>query len=103
MIQLKHLVKKYGEKKVVDDVTIDLPKEKIIAFIGSNGAGKSTVLSLTSRLLKRDAGEVMIDGIKLKDWKSDELAKRLSILKQSNHLQVRLTVRELVSFGRFTY
>ncbi|NLP33779.1 MAG: ATP-binding cassette domain-containing protein [Clostridiales bacterium] len=103
MIQLKHLVKKYGEKKVVDDVSIDLPKEKIIAFIGSNGAGKSTVLSLASRLLKRDAGEVRIDGTRLKDWKSEELAKRLSILKQSNHLHVRLTVRELVSFGRFPY
>lgn len=103
MIQLSHLVKKYGEKKVVNDISIELPKEKIIAFIGSNGAGKSTVLSLASRLLKRDSGEVKIDGTKLKDWRNEELAKRLSILKQSNHLNVRLTVRELVSFGRFPY
>ena len=39
MISTKHMVKKYGEKAVVDDVSVTLPKGKIIAFIGSNGAG----------------------------------------------------------------
>jgi iron complex transport system ATP-binding protein len=103
MISVKNLTKKYGEKYVVDDVNLTLPKGKIIAFIGSNGAGKSTLISLISRTLKKDSGEVYIDEVEIKDWKNHDLSKRLSILKQSNHLNIRLTIRELVSFGRFPY
>lgn len=103
MIEVKHIHKKYGEKAVVQDVSIALPKEKIIAFIGSNGAGKSTLISIISRTLAKDQGEVYIDEIELAKWKTQILAQRLSILKQTNHLNIRLTVRELVEFGRFPY
>ena len=103
MIATKGIQKSYGEKKVVDNVTIELPKEKIIAFVGSNGAGKSTVLSIISRTLSKDLGEVYIDEVELKNWKTQVLAKKLSILKQTNHLNIRLTVKELVEFGRFPY
>ena len=103
MIATKGIQKSYGEKKVVDNVTIELPKEKIIAFVGSNGAGKSTVLSIISRMLSKDLGEVYIDEVELKNWKTQVLAKKLSILKQTNHLNIRLTVKELVEFGRFPY
>lgn len=103
MIKVQNLKKIYGNSVVVEDVSIELPKGKMIAFIGSNGAGKSTVLSMTARLLKRDGGSVFVDDKKIEDWNHKELAKRLSILKQSNHLNVRLTVKELVAFGRFPY
>lgn len=103
MIATKGIQKSYGEKKVVDNVTIELPKEKIIAFVGSNGSGKSTVLSIISRTLSKDLGEVYIDEVELKNWKTQVLAKKLSILKQTNHLNIRLTVKELVEFGRFPY
>lgn len=103
MISMKSLTKKYGNKRVVDDVELDLPRGKIIAFIGSNGAGKSTLISLISRTLAKDDGQIFIDDKELKEWKSKELAKRLSILKQTNHLNMRLTIRELVSFGRFPH
>lgn len=103
MISIKNIVKRYGEKKVVDQVDLTLPKGKIVAFIGSNGAGKSTLLSIISRTLAKNEGEVFIDEVELKDWKNEELSKRLAILKQSNHLNIRLTVRELVTFGRFPH
>ncbi len=103
MIAVRNITKIYGDKKVVDSVDLDIPRGKIIAFIGSNGAGKSTLISMICRTLKKDGGEVYIDDKELKDWKSSELSKRLSILKQSNFLNIRLTVRELVSFGRFPY
>lgn len=103
MIKLKNITKKYGEKAVVDQVNLTLPKGKIIAFVGSNGAGKSTLISIVSRILSKDYGEVYIDDKELKDWNTKELSKHLSILKQSNHLNIRLTIRELVSFGRFPY
>lgn len=103
MISVKNIVKRYGEKKVVDHVDLTLPKGKIVAFIGSNGAGKSTLLSIISRTLTKNEGEVYIDDVELKNWKNEELSKRLAILKQSNHLNIRLTVRELVTFGRFPH
>lgn len=103
MIEIKNISKSYGTKKVVDNVSFNIEKGKITSFIGPNGAGKSTVLSIISRLLPSDDGEVFIDGKELKSWDTKELSKRLSILKQSNNLNIRLTIRELVSFGRFPY
>lgn len=103
MIRVSDIVKKYGNRSVVDQVTLDLPKGKLIAFIGSNGAGKSTLISIISRTLSKNEGKIYIDDKELTNWKSDELAKRLSILSQSNHLNIRLTIKELVSFGRYPY
>jgi len=103
MIEVKNISKTYGGKKVVEDVTLQIPKGKITSFIGPNGAGKSTLLSMISRLTDTDEGEVIIEGKALKAWKSKELATKISILKQSNHVNLRLTVRDLVSFGRFPY
>ena len=103
MIEIRDVVKSYGNVTVVDHVSLKIPRGKITSFIGPNGAGKSTLLSIVSRLIKPDSGEVYIDGKEIRQWKSTELAKRISILRQSNHLNLRLTVRELVSFGRFPY
>lgn len=103
MIEVKNISKKYGSKAVVNDVSFQIKRGKITSFIGPNGAGKSTVLGMMSRLLKRDSGEVFIDGKELSQWKTNELAKVMAILKQSNHLSVRLTIRDLVAFGRFPH
>ncbi|GKU76144.1 ABC transporter ATP-binding protein [Paenibacillus sp. L3-i20] len=103
MIEVKNISKSYGGKPVVEEVSINIRKGCITTFIGPNGAGKSTLLSIISRLLAKDNGEVLIEGKEVSEWKSTELAKKISILKQSNHINLRLTVRELVSFGRFPY
>lgn len=103
MVSIKNVSKKYGTKKVVDHVSLTIPKGKITSFIGPNGAGKSTLLSIMSRLISKDIGEISIEGQEIGQWKSSDLAKKLSILKQSNHINIRLTVKELVSFGRFPY
>ncbi|WP_338471889.1 ABC transporter ATP-binding protein [Niallia sp. XMNu-256] len=103
MLSVRNLTKRFGTKKVVDGVTMKVQKQKITSFIGPNGAGKSTVLSMISRLILADEGMVHIDDKELSSCKNIELAKKISILKQSNHINVRLTVRELVSFGRFPY
>ncbi|MCM3144072.1 ABC transporter ATP-binding protein [Brevibacillus sp. MER 51] len=103
MIEVRNVSKQYGSKYVVEDVSVKIAKGKITSFIGPNGAGKSTLLSMISRLLTKDQGEVFIEGQEIGQTKSSELAKKISILKQSNHITVRLTIRELVSFGRFPY
>ncbi len=103
MIKLKNIVKKYGERSIIDNVSLDIPKGQVIAFIGSNGAGKSTLISIISRTLSKNSGEVYIDEKELSKWDNNKLSKKISILKQSNSLNIRLTVKELVSFGRFPY
>ena len=103
MIEVKNISKKYGSRMVVNNVSFQIKRGKITSFIGPNGAGKSTVLGMMSRLLKKDEGEVFINGKELAQWKTNELSKVLSILKQSNHLSVRLTIRDLVAFGRFPH
>lgn len=100
---IKELTKRYGEKTVVDSISFSLPKGTVISLIGPNGAGKSTVLNMLSRLIARDSGLVELGGRDITSWKNKELAKRLAILTQSNNVQMKLTVRELVSFGRFPY
>ncbi|NLY66278.1 MAG: ABC transporter ATP-binding protein [Tissierellia bacterium] len=103
MIVVRNVIKEYNNHRVLDNVSLKIQKGKITSFIGPNGAGKSTLLSIISRLIERDGGEIYIDGRELKDWDSEELARKISILKQFNHINIRLTVRELVSFGRFPY
>lgn len=99
-MQIENLTKQYDGKTVVDSVTFKIPQGKVISMIGPNGAGKSTVLNIISRLIARDSGLVEFEGQDISRWKSKELAKRLAILTQSNNIQMKLTVRELVSFGR---
>ncbi|MDU2490872.1 MAG: ABC transporter ATP-binding protein [Clostridium celatum] len=103
MIEVKNITKVYGTKKVVDNVSLNIQEGKITSFIGPNGAGKSTLLSIMSRLLKRDSGEVLVDGKEILKWDNKELAKKIAILRQSNNINIRLTIRELVSFGRFPH
>ncbi|MFR3730332.1 ABC transporter ATP-binding protein [Lacrimispora sp.] len=103
MIEIQKVTKNYGSKTVVDEITATLQEGRLTAFIGSNGAGKSTLLSMISRLMKIDSGEVTIDGTNILKWNQEELAKQISILRQSNHMNLRLTIRELVSFGRYPY
>ena len=103
MIRASNISKTYDNKKVVDNVSIDIPVGKITSFIGPNGAGKSTVLSIMSRLMKSNGGEVLIEDKAITSWDQKALAQKIAILKQSNNINMRLTIRELVSFGRFPY
>lgn len=102
-IELRNISKQFGQQKVVDNVSLVIPEGKITAFIGPNGAGKSTLLAIISRLLMADQGEVILNGTPLQQQSSENIARQLAILKQSNHIPLRLTVEELVSFGRFPY
>jgi len=102
-MHIQSLTKQYGDKTVVDGVSFSIPKGKIISLIGPNGAGKSTVMGMISRLIAHDSGLVELEGKEMRKWKSRELSKRLAILTQQNNIQMKLTVRELVCFGRFPY
>lgn len=103
MITLEKVHKIYGSDTNVGPVTLDIPSHGVTALVGPNGAGKSTLLTMIGRLLKMDEGVITVGGMDVSTAKSADLAKVLSILRQENHFITRLTVRQLVGFGRFPY
>ena len=103
MIEVRNISRSYGDTLVVDDVSITLPAGGVISLIGANGAGKSTLLSIISRLLPMSAGTVTVEGMDVTTTPGDVLARRLSILRQDNQMTARLTVRDLIAFGRYPH
>ena len=103
MISLNNVRKTYNEQVQVGPVTLDIPAGGITALVGPNGAGKSTLLTMIGRLLGMDEGSISVAGMDVSSTKSADLAKILSVLRQENHIITRLTVRQLVGFGRFPY
>lgn len=103
MIVANTISKRLGRNLVLDSVSLDIPAGSFTSIIGPNGAGKSTLLAVISRLIGMDAGSVTVDGLDVTATPSRVLARRLAILRQDNHLSTRLTVRDLVSFGRYPY
>ncbi|QRG05729.1 ATP-binding cassette domain-containing protein [Xanthobacter dioxanivorans] len=103
MIEIAGVSKSYGTARVLDAVSLSVPAGGLTAIIGPNGAGKSTLLSIVARLLPMDAGRVTVDGLDVSTTTGDVLARRMAILKQDNRITPRLTVSELVAFGRFPH
>ena len=103
MIEVVNVNKAYGPLSVLKNINETLPSSGITSIIGPNGAGKSTLLSVISRLLKPDSGEVRIDSLIVNEAHSEKLARIMSVLRQENQVTSRLSVYDLVSFGRYPY
>lgn len=103
MITLSNVRKDYSAETTIGPVDLDIPAGGITALVGPNGAGKSTLLTMIGRLLDLDEGTIAVGQMDVSSTKSKDLAKVVSILRQENHFVTRLTVRQLVGFGRFPY
>lgn len=103
MISINNVSKSYGDKLVLDNVSLNLNKGSLNMIVGGNGAGKSTLINIMGSVLDLDNGEIIIDGIKLNDYTREDKAKKIALLKQENHINLSLTARDLVGFGRFPY
>ena len=103
MIKLSSIAKEYGQEVSIGPIDLEIPAGGMTALIGPNGAGKSTLLTIIGRLLAQDSGSVSIGGRDISSMKGKDLAKELSILRQENNFVTKLTVRQLVGFGRYPY
>lgn len=93
VIQISHLNKSFGEVKAVQDLSFQVKKGELFAFLGVNGAGKSTTISIMCGQLRRDSGEVEICGEKL-EASPENTARRLGVVFQGSVLDQPLTVKE---------
>lgn len=103
MIKINDVKKIYTAEVEIGPLNITIPKAGLTSLIGPNGAGKSTALLMIGRLLNIDEGQIKVANMDVSESKSKDLAKILTILRQENHFVTRLTVRQLVGFGRFPY
>ncbi|GMM97285.1 ABC transporter ATP-binding protein [Microbacterium sp. MTN4-26] len=102
MIQTDTVEKRHGAVVALDHVTLEI-RRGFTAIIGPNGAGKSTLLAAVGRLVGTDGGTITVGGLDVVTTRSRDLARRLAILRQDNHLAIRLSVEDLVGYGRFPH
>lgn len=93
----------YNDKVIIDDLSVNIAKQKITTIIGANGCGKSTLLKALTRIHALKAGQVFIDGEAIANLPTKEVAKKIALLPQMLEASEGLSVYELVSFGRFPH
>ena len=103
MIQIQNISHQINGHPILNNITLDIPQNGITALIGANGAGKSTLLSLMARLQPAQSGSIAYNGRDLAATPTAEAAKILSILTQENSIHSRISVRDLLMFGRYPY
>ena len=93
MIKITHLKKSFGDVKAVNDLSFQVKKGELFAFLGVNGAGKSTTISIICGQLRKDSGTVQIQGTDL-DKIGRKVGTMLGVVFQDSVLDKPLTVRE---------
>ena len=94
IVEFDNLTKEFGKKKALDQISLQIPKGRIIGLLGPNGSGKTTMMKLMNGLIQPSEGEVRIDGIK----PGTESKKIVSYLPEKTYLNEWMKVRDIISF-----
>ncbi|MFN2438378.1 MAG: gliding motility-associated ABC transporter ATP-binding subunit GldA [Chitinophagaceae bacterium] len=96
-IEVKNLLKQYGEQKAVNDISFTVNKGEIVGFLGPYGAGKSTTMKMITGYLQPDTGEITVTGIDVRK-NPLEAKKKIGYLPESNALYYDMYIREYLAF-----
>ena len=102
-LEARDLTLKYGQRRVVDGLSVQIPEARVTMIVGANACGKSTLLRGLSRLLKPAGGAVTLDGKDIHSRPARELARTLGLLPQHPTAPDGITVRDLVGRGRYPH
>ena len=103
MICAKNLQVGYEDRVIIEDLSLIIPKGKIVSIIGPNGCGKSTLLKTLCRMLKPMKGEITLEGKTLSKFKHKVVAQKVALLAQYNHAPMDMSVKQLVYYGRYPH
>ncbi len=93
----------YGDHIIVENMDVEIRKDRITTIIGPNGSGKSTVLKAITRLIRYQKGSVLLDGTDILSMKPKEFARIIGVLPQVHSAPADFRVKELVSYGRMPH
>lgn len=93
----------YDQTVVIDDLSLQIPHQKITTIIGANGCGKSTLLKALTRIQAINKGQILLDGQAIAQLPTKEVAKKLALLPQVLEATEGISVYELISYGRFPH
>lgn len=102
MIDIQSLTVRLGEKDVLRDLSLHIPRGGVTAIIGPNGCGKTTLLRTLARLIPASSGQILLHEQPLCDFSRTQLAQKIAFLPQSRPIPA-MRVRELVEYGRFPH
>lgn len=100
---LKNVMFSYGEKPVLQNLSLKISQGKITALLGSNGCGKSTLFQLLTKNLEPERGEIFLGNKPLKEMDLKEFSRKAAVVHQNNTAPGDITVEQLVSYGRIPY
>ncbi|RYC47506.1 Fe(3+) dicitrate ABC transporter ATP-binding protein FecE [Pectobacterium zantedeschiae] len=96
----QNLTAGYGDKRILDGLSLSLPAGKITALLGPNGCGKSTLLKCFAKLLTPESGAIQLNGKPLSAFSARQLSRHLALLPQHHLMPEGITVRDMVAYGR---
>lgn len=99
----KNITIKYDKNIIIDNQSFEIKIGKINVFLGKNGSGKSTIFKSLCKQLNVSSGQILLNNQNIKNIKNKNFAKEVGILFQENSITGDLTVKELISYGRFPY
>ncbi|MCC3306180.1 ABC transporter ATP-binding protein [Sneathiella sp. HT1-7] len=102
-VSIRSLSKSFGQRKVLEEITLNISNGEIVGLIGPNGSGKTTLLRCIAGLLDPDKGDIYIDGRPRHQVDPEILARSLSYLPQSGEIHWDVTVQALVALGRLPH
>ena len=97
MIKLSSVTKKYGDFPAVDNLSLTVNKSEFLVILGPSGCGKSTLLRLINKMIKRDSGEIEVEGDNIDDIKGEELRKAIGYVIQSIGLFPHMDVKKNIA------
>ncbi|MDR1405321.1 MAG: ABC transporter ATP-binding protein [Candidatus Methanoplasma sp.] len=103
ILDIDSLVYTYGDKTVLDMISLNIKKGEILGILGPNGCGKTTLLKNLNKNLHPHGGCVMIDGSDIEEMSKKDIARKISVVPQSNEIRFAFTVRDIVGMGRMPF
>ncbi len=97
MLEVKNIYKSFGQKEVLHNVGFTLENREVAAFLGVNGAGKSTLMNIIAGVLPAGSGDVLVDGLNIKD-NAVEVKRKIGYLPENNPLYGDMYVREYLEY-----